>query len=160
MMETILRSHAEQEFAEELQEMEQADTRFRPPNWRLSPWAVATYVLGGTLDNGFEIKPKYIPYQLFAFNRENAAGLERWCRLRYKTMGIQLIQGRGPGRLPVAIVECSRLPAGQRAGAIPIFKKLGFIGRHALPLPRIRNPGTPAFICHKNFFSPIFIKNV
>ena len=59
-MEQILRAHAEQQYAEELFELEQADTRHRPPNWRLSPWAVATYLLGGTLDNGFEIAPKYI----------------------------------------------------------------------------------------------------
>ncbi len=59
-MADLLRQHAEQQFAEELHELAQADTRPRPPNWRLSPWAVATYVLGGALDNGFEITPKYI----------------------------------------------------------------------------------------------------
>ena len=59
-MESILRAHAEQQFAAELVELEQADRRPRPANWRLSPWAVATYILGGTLDNGFEIAPKYI----------------------------------------------------------------------------------------------------
>jgi MoxR-like ATPase len=57
---TVLRAHAEQQFAEELYELEQADTRYRPPNWRLSPWAVATYLMGGTLDNGFAVTPKYI----------------------------------------------------------------------------------------------------
>ena len=59
-MESILRAHAEQQFAAELCELEQADRRPRPTNWRLSPWAVATYILGGTLDNGFAIAPKYI----------------------------------------------------------------------------------------------------
>ncbi len=57
---TILRAHAEQQYAEELYELEQADQRPKPPHWRLSPWAVATYILGGTLDNGLEIEPKYI----------------------------------------------------------------------------------------------------
>jgi len=57
---TILRAHAEHQFAEELYELEQADQRPKPANWRLSPWAVATYILGGTLDNGFEIGAKYI----------------------------------------------------------------------------------------------------
>ncbi|MBO9997536.1 MAG: AAA family ATPase, partial [Cyanobacteria bacterium SID2] len=56
----LLRQRAEQQFAEELSELQQSDTRQRPPNWHLSPWAVATYLLGGTLDNGFEISPKYI----------------------------------------------------------------------------------------------------
>ncbi len=57
---TVLREHAEQQFAEELHELARADTRPRPPNWQLSPWAVATYILGGTLDNGFVVSPKYI----------------------------------------------------------------------------------------------------
>jgi MoxR-like ATPase len=56
----VLRQHAEQEFAEELQELGKADNRSRPPQWQLSPWAVATYLLGGRLDNGFEVTPKYI----------------------------------------------------------------------------------------------------
>lgn len=57
---TFLRDHAEQQFAHELQALAQVDTRQRPPNWKLSPWAVATYLLGGTLENGVEISPKYI----------------------------------------------------------------------------------------------------
>lgn len=56
----VLRQHAEQQFAEELAELKKIDDRQRPPNWVLSPWAVRTYVLGGKLDNGFEITPKYI----------------------------------------------------------------------------------------------------
>jgi MoxR-like ATPase len=59
-MTTLLREHAEQQFAEELHELTQHDERQRPPNWRLSPWAVAAYLLGGKLDNGFEVTPKYI----------------------------------------------------------------------------------------------------
>jgi MoxR-like ATPase len=56
----VLRAHAEQQYAEEIDELAKADTRQRPPRWRLSPWAVATYLLGGRLDNGFEVTPKYI----------------------------------------------------------------------------------------------------
>jgi MoxR-like ATPase len=56
----VLRQHAEQQFAEELAELAQADTRQKPPNWKLSPWAVRTYLLGGTLPNGFVITPKYV----------------------------------------------------------------------------------------------------
>ncbi len=55
----ILRAHAEDQFTEELNALQEADTRTRPTNWNLSPWAVSTYVLGGTLDNGFVITPKY-----------------------------------------------------------------------------------------------------
>jgi len=56
----VLRQSAEQQFAHELAALKEADQRQRPPNWELSPWAVATYLLGGTLDNGFEVTPKYI----------------------------------------------------------------------------------------------------
>lgn len=62
-MSTVLRQHAEQQFAEELHELDQADERQRPLNWNLSPWAVATYVLGGKLKNGFVISPKYIGHR-------------------------------------------------------------------------------------------------
>ncbi|ALG68160.1 ATP-binding protein [Beggiatoa leptomitoformis] len=55
-----LREHAEQQFAEELENLKKVDKRPRPPNWHLSPWAVATYLLGGKLENKFEITPKYI----------------------------------------------------------------------------------------------------
>lgn len=55
-----LRQAAEQEFAEELASLYEQDDRQRPPNWKLSPWAVTTYLLGGRLGNGFEVTPKYI----------------------------------------------------------------------------------------------------
>jgi MoxR-like ATPase len=56
----ILRQHAEQQYAEELAELAKADTKPRPPSWKLSPWAVATYLLGGMLPGGFTVSPKYI----------------------------------------------------------------------------------------------------
>jgi MoxR-like ATPase len=59
----ILRPRAEQQFAQELGELAKEDDKQRPPNWRLSPWAVMTYILGGKLSNGFEVSPKYIGNQ-------------------------------------------------------------------------------------------------
>lgn len=59
-MSTTLRQHAEQLFAHELDELKKADTRQKPTNWLLSPWAVATYLMGGKLENGFEVSAKYI----------------------------------------------------------------------------------------------------
>jgi MoxR-like ATPase len=56
----VLREHAEQQFAHELDELSRADDRTRPPSWRMSPQAVATYLLGGKLPNGFQVTPKYI----------------------------------------------------------------------------------------------------
>jgi hypothetical protein len=55
----VLRQHAEIIFAEELNALASVDDRPRPRNWLLSPWAVSVYLLGGKLDNGFEITPKY-----------------------------------------------------------------------------------------------------
>jgi MoxR-like ATPase len=57
---TVLRQSAELQFAEELAELAKVDQKQKPPNWQLSPWAVVTYLMGGELDNGFTISPKYI----------------------------------------------------------------------------------------------------
>ena len=60
---TVLRPHAEQEYQAELAALAAADDRPRPPGWRLSPWAVTTYLLGGTVPNsadGTVITPKYV----------------------------------------------------------------------------------------------------
>jgi len=59
----VLRDHAEVQYAEELAELSRTDRRPRPPGWRLSPWAVRTYLLGGRLDSGFEVAAKYIGNQ-------------------------------------------------------------------------------------------------
>ena len=59
-MTEVLRAHAEQQYAAELAALAVRDRRARPPQWKLSPWAVATYLLGGTLDDGTTIAPKYI----------------------------------------------------------------------------------------------------
>jgi MoxR-like ATPase len=56
----VLRQHAEVQYAQELEELAKQDKKDRPANWRLSPWAVKTYLLGGKLDNGFEVSAKYI----------------------------------------------------------------------------------------------------
>ena len=55
-----LRPHAEQEYAHELIALEQCDDRPRPPQWRLSPWSVVTYLMGGELPDGTMITPKYV----------------------------------------------------------------------------------------------------
>ncbi|KOR28814.1 ATPase, partial [Achromatium sp. WMS3] len=59
-MTTLLRKHAEQQFAAELEQLAKTDQHQKLENWNLSPWAVVTYLLGGKLDNGFEISAKYI----------------------------------------------------------------------------------------------------
>src|SRR6195952_4724837 len=59
-MSQILRQHAEQLFAHELEELKKQDQEKRPANWLLSPQSVVVYLMGGTLKNGFEVSPKYI----------------------------------------------------------------------------------------------------
>lgn len=56
----LLRPHAEQAYADELAALASQDTRPRPPSWKLSPWAVVTYLLGGQLPDGTAISPKYV----------------------------------------------------------------------------------------------------
>jgi MoxR-like ATPase len=56
----LLRPHAEQLYAHELAALAAAADRPRPPSWRMSPQAVVTYLLGGTLPDGTMISPKYV----------------------------------------------------------------------------------------------------
>lgn len=55
----ILRPHAEEAYAKELAILIKNDDRPKPTNWNLSPWAVLTYLMGGTLEDGTVIEPKY-----------------------------------------------------------------------------------------------------
>jgi MoxR-like ATPase len=57
---SVLRAHAEHQFADELEAIQKVDDKPRPPNWKLSPWAVSLYLLGGDLPNGPTITPKYV----------------------------------------------------------------------------------------------------
>lgn len=59
----VLRSHAEDQFAAEIAALARLDDRPRPPQWKLSPWAVVTYLLGETLPDGTEITPKYVGHR-------------------------------------------------------------------------------------------------
>ncbi|PYE19879.1 dynein-related subfamily AAA family protein [Williamsia limnetica] len=56
----ILRPHAEQLYADELEALARSDDRPRPQRWNMSPPAVVTYLLGGTLSDGTVISPKYV----------------------------------------------------------------------------------------------------
>ncbi|PIQ23226.1 ATPase [bacterium (Candidatus Blackallbacteria) CG17_big_fil_post_rev_8_21_14_2_50_48_46] len=59
-MTLLLRQHAEQEYAHELEALKTLDTGKRPPGWLLSPASVLTYLQGGKLSDGTEIQAKYI----------------------------------------------------------------------------------------------------
>ena len=53
----VLRPHAEEAYAEELKILAANDEHARPANWRLSPWAEDTYLMGGKLADGTVIEP-------------------------------------------------------------------------------------------------------
>jgi len=59
-MSSVIREHAETLYADELVALEKQDDKPRPPQWKLSPWAVTDYLLGTKLDDGTEITAKYI----------------------------------------------------------------------------------------------------
>ena len=59
-MSQILRQHAEQQFAEELEQLKKQEKHPRPEHWQLSPQSVVSYLMGDTLKNKFTITPKYI----------------------------------------------------------------------------------------------------
>ena len=58
----ILRAPAEVLYAEELEQLIKTDTHARPPGWRMSPRAVATYISGGKAGT-MTITPKYIGFR-------------------------------------------------------------------------------------------------
>lgn len=60
MPEAHLRRPAEQIYAGELAALAKGDDRPRPTNWRLSPQAVVTYLLGGKASDGTAISAKYV----------------------------------------------------------------------------------------------------
>lgn len=59
MSEKLLKYHAEEEYAKELEALAKQDKFPKPINWNLSPWAVVTYIIGGELEDGTIINPKY-----------------------------------------------------------------------------------------------------
>ena len=60
MTENRMRMSAEEIYADELAALARDDQRTKPPNWKLSPQAVVTYVMGGIAADGTEISAKYI----------------------------------------------------------------------------------------------------
>lgn len=60
MDDAILRQSAEQVYAHELAALVKGDDKPRPHNWRLSPQAVVTYLMGGTATDGTTISAKYV----------------------------------------------------------------------------------------------------
>lgn len=60
MSEVQLRRSAEDIYAEELAALCKDDGRPRPENWKMSPQAVVTFILGGNAHDGTSISPKYV----------------------------------------------------------------------------------------------------
>ncbi len=62
-MKNIIRPHAEDAYAKELKRLIKSDSKAKPTNWKLSPSAVVTYIMGGQLEDGYTISPKYFGSQ-------------------------------------------------------------------------------------------------
>jgi MoxR-like ATPase len=60
MPDAQLRRPAEQIYAAELAALAKGDARARPANWKLSPQAVVTYILGGKAADGTPVSAKYV----------------------------------------------------------------------------------------------------
>ena len=58
-MSEVQRQHAELQFADELAALVKEDKLPKPPQWKMSPQAVVTYLMGGTAGK-LEVTPKYI----------------------------------------------------------------------------------------------------
>ncbi len=58
----VLRAPAETLYSEELEQLVKTDTHPKPPGWRMSPRAVATYICGGKAGS-LAITPKYIGHR-------------------------------------------------------------------------------------------------
>jgi MoxR-like ATPase len=54
-----IRAQAEEAYRAELDALKAIDERPCPTNWQLSPWAIVTYIMGGELEDGTIITPKY-----------------------------------------------------------------------------------------------------
>jgi MoxR-like ATPase len=59
-MTTMQRQPVEDIFADELAALAEDDKREHPTNWKLSPQAVVTYLMGGKSSGGAPISPKYV----------------------------------------------------------------------------------------------------
>ena len=117
--ENKLRHHAEQQFAEELEELKKSDARQRPANWELSPWAVCTYLLGGELDNGFTVSAKYA--ELLSKGPSRAALVES-----------PLMRAMSEGRI-ARVEELTRIPADVQDTLITILSE------KTLPIPELND---------------------
>jgi MoxR-like ATPase len=60
MPDAQLRRPAEQIYATELAALAKGDDRTRPANWKLSPQAAVTYILGGKASDGTPVSAKYV----------------------------------------------------------------------------------------------------
>src|SRR5262249_44753863 len=58
----MLRAPAEMLYAEELEHLAKTDGHAKPPGWRMSPRAVATYITGGKAGT-MNVTPKYIGHR-------------------------------------------------------------------------------------------------
>ena len=100
----VLREHAEQLYAEELATLAEHDKRQRPPNWALSPWAVAMYLLGGELGSFEQEYAAYCGAKHCVRSDFDALylGLRAWKPVPPHLFGAYLDLGQRQGADPIA----------------------------------------------------------
>lgn len=54
-----IRLNAEETYQDEIDYLIKTDCYQKPANWKMSPWAVVNYIVGGTMDDGKVISTKY-----------------------------------------------------------------------------------------------------
>ncbi len=60
MLSQSIRQSAEVMYQSELDALRKNEQHPIPTNWKLSPWSVVQYIIGGTLKDGTKISPKYV----------------------------------------------------------------------------------------------------
>ena len=118
----VLRPHAEEEYADELEALAKADAHPRPPHWQLSPWAVVTYLLGGTLDDGTTITPKYIGPRRVVEVAVATLATDRALLLLGLARDGQDVDERAPGGGHLRRLDAARPGDGGHAGGVAALR--------------------------------------
>ena len=97
----VLRPHAEELFAEELDALVASDDGDKPSGWRMSPKAVLTYILGGEA-KGKKIKGEtYLKTYVLVKEGKDAAAIAAERQLSVGTIHGHFAKGVGEGVLDI-----------------------------------------------------------
>ncbi len=118
----VLREHAEQQYADELAALAAADDRPRPPSWRLSPWAVALYVLGGELPDGTVVEPEVLRLASPRRDRRGHPGHRPGAAAPGRARHGEDLAGRAPGGRHQRLVDAGGAGHGGHGGGVAALR--------------------------------------